>query len=507
MRISEPGDTLWGHALTRSKPAVAKSAAASRRQATQTLEEIHATGAFLPGGLYKPELRQPLEPVAARLRMGQALRASCPRESHAGWSAPAKRPDPLDLLAISNRGRQSKLVPLRMGRMASSAFAYLRGSACVMAWDLAQLPDTGLNVIIDGDAHIDNFGLFGTPEGEVVFDMNDFDETMVGPWIWDLKRLCASVNVAGRDNGFSRRERHATVMACAAGYRRSILRLAGMSTLAVWYQHSLADHFAAEFGGDAKVRAIIQKAEGKARLQENHRLFEKVIDRSGKQPRFRDDQPLLARADDDTREQLIEALYGYTDTVSRERAYMLRRYRVIDAAHRVVGVGSVGTRAWLVLLLGNNPDDPLFLQVKEAVKPAAAPYAPPPPKDFQHHGRRVAHGQRLLQATGDPLLGWTSMDGRPYYVRQMRNMKGGIPTDWLAPGPLAFFSGGFAALLARGHARTGDAAVIAGYCGNSKVLDEALADWAEDYGSQIESDFQQLRTAISEGRVKAEPRL
>ncbi|MDE3010331.1 MAG: DUF2252 domain-containing protein [Pseudomonadota bacterium] len=493
--------------MSRSRLLTPSATVPRRRKARHPLDDIHATGAFLPGGLYHPELRRPLEPVAERIKLGQALRAHFPRESHAAWAVPAGRPDPLSLLAQSNRGRVNALVPLRMGRMASSAFAYLRGSACVMAWDLAQLPDTGLNVIIDGDAHIDNFGLFGTPEGEVVFDLNDFDETMVGPWIWDLKRLCASVNVAGRDNGFSRRERHATVMSCAAGYRRSIQRLAGESTLSVWYQHSLAAHFATEFGGDSKVRSIIRKAEDKARAQENHRLFEKVIEQDGGRMRFREDQPLLTRVDDAMREALIEALYGYVETVSRERAYMLRRYRVIDAAHRVVGVGSVGTRAWLVLLLGNNPDDPLFLQVKEAVKPAAAPYAPPLPRDFRHHGRRVVHGQRLLQAAGDPLMGWTTMDGRPYYVRQMRNMKGGIPTEWLAPGPLAFFSGGFAALLARGHARTGDAAVIAGYCGNSKVLDESLADWAELYGDQVEKDYQQLRTAVAAGKVKVEPRL
>jgi uncharacterized protein (DUF2252 family) len=393
-----------------------------------------------------------------------------------------------------------------MGRMAASPFAFLRGSACVMAWDLARLPDTGLNVILDGDAHLDNFGLFGTPEGEIVFDLNDFDETLIGPWVWDLKRLCASVNVAGRENGFSRRERHAVVMQCVGGYRRSITRLAGCSTLEVWYQHSLAEHFATEFGGDSKVRSIIRKAEEKARAQNNRSFFAKVVEETPDGPRFRDDPPLIERVDDDMREALIEALDAYTETVPRERAYMLRRYRVIDAAHRVVGVGSVGTRAWLVLLLGNNPEDPLFLQVKESVKPAAAPYAPPLPRDFRHQGRRVVHGQRLLQATGDPLLGWTNLQGRQYYVRQMRNMKGGIPTEWLAPGPLAFFSAGFAGLLARGHARTGDAAVISGYCGNSRVLDEALAEWAEHYGDQVESDHRLLREAIQSGHVAAEPR-
>ncbi len=485
----------------RRSPAPAKVANVS------PLEQIHATGAFLPGGLYRPELRTPLEPVASRMRMGHDLRALCPRESHAAWVAPGNRPDPLKLLAQSNRGRQASLVPLRMGRMAATPFAYLRGSACVMAWDLAQLPDTGLQVIIDGDAHLDNFGLFGTADGDVVFDLNDFDEALVGPWIWDLKRLVASVNVAGRENGFSRRERKATVLRCVASYRSSITRLASMNTLEVWYAHSLADHFAAEFGGDSKVRAIIAKAETKARAQNNQSFLAKVVESTPGGLRFRDEPPLLSRVDDERREALIDALYGYTETISRERAYMLRRYRVVDAAHRVVGVGSVGTRAWLVLLLGNNQTDPLFLQVKESVRPAAAPYAPPLPSDFRHQGRRVVHGQRLLQASGDPLLGWTTMEGRPYYVRQMRNMKGGIPTEWLAPGPLAFFAGGFSALLARGHARTGDAAVIAGYCGNSAALDEALAEWAEHYGDQVERDHRQLVAAIKAGKVEAAPTL
>ncbi len=469
------------------------------------LQLIHDTGAFLPAGLYTPELRVPLQPVAHRIKLGQALRDLCPRESHAGWQPAEQRPDPLATLAASNRGRVRALVPLRMGRMAASPFAYLRGSACVMAYDLAQLPDTGLNVIIDGDAHLDNFGLFGTPQGEVVFDLNDFDETLVGPWIWDLKRLVASVNVAARENGFTKRERRTAVLGCTGSYRAAVVRLASMNTLEIWNQHSLADHFATEFGGDTKVRAIIRKAEEKARAQNNQSFLARVTESTPAGLRFREDPPLLQRADEGTREALIDALYGYTETISRERAYMLRRYRVVDAAHRVVGVGSVGTRAWLVLLLGNNQRDPLFLQVKESVKPAAAPYVPAMPRDFRHQGRRVVHGQRLLQATGDPLLGWTTMGGRPYYVRQMRNMKGGIPTEWLSPGPLAFFAGGFSALLARGHARTGDAAVIAGYCGNSTALDTALAEWAESYGDQVERDHRQLCAAIKVGSVEAAP--
>jgi uncharacterized protein (DUF2252 family) len=479
----------------------------SRRKTPNPLERIHATHAFIPGGMYKPQFKRNLEPIADRMALGQELRIHCPRESHTEWKVPENRPDPLKLIAASNRGRQPHLVPLRMGRMAASPFAYLRGSACVMAWDLAQLPDTGLNVVIDGDAHLDNFGLFSTAEGNVVFDLNDFDETLVAPWIWDLKRLAASVNVAGRENGFNRRERHSAVMQCVSSYRRAISRMSEMSALALWQRHSLAEHFASEFSGDSKIRSIIRKAEEKALAQNNLTFFNKVIEKGPKGLRFRQDPPLLERADDETKAALIDALTDYAQTLSPERAYMLRRYRVVDAAHRVVGVGSVGTRAWVVLLIGNNPDDPLFLQIKEAVKPAAAAYAPAMPKDFRHQGRRVVHGQRLLQAAGDPLLGWTIMENRPYYVRQMRNMKGGVPTEWLAPGPLAFFAGGFSALLARAHARTGDASVIAGYCGNSRALDDALAEWSEHYGDQIERDHELLVKSIKANKTKAEPRI
>jgi len=482
-------------------------AAPASKKAQHPLDRIHATHAFIPGGLYKPQLKRSLEPISERMALGQALREHCPRESHAEWTAPENRPDPLTLIATSNRGRQAHLVPLRMGRMAASPFAFLRGSACVMAWDLAQLPDTGLNVVIDGDAHLDNFGLFGTSEGNVVFDLNDFDETMVGPWIWDLKRLSASVNIAGRENGFNRRERHSAVMQSVSSYRRAIARMSTMSALELWQRHTLAEHFASEFSGDGKIRSIIRKAEEKALGQNNLTFFNKVMEKGPKGLRFRQDPPLLERADEKTKSALIDALTNYSQTLSPERAYMLRRYRVVDAAHRVVGVGSVGTRAWVVMLIGNNPDDPLFLQVKEAVKPAAAPYAPAIPKDFRHQGRRVVHGQRLLQAAGDPLLGWTMMEDRPYYVRQMRNMKGGIPTEWLAPAPLAFFAGGFSALLARAHSRTGDASVIAGYCGNSRALDEAIAEWSEHYGDQIERDHQLLLKSIQANKTQAEPKI
>jgi hypothetical protein len=255
---------------------------------------------------------------------------------------------------------------------------------------------------------------------------------------------------------------------------------------------------------DAKSRAIIQKAVDKARAQTSATLLTKVADRASSGAwRFKEDPPTLTLIDGKTREKIIDALHEYGGTLPRERRYMLNRYHVVDVARRVAGVGSVGTRAYLALLLGNSADDPLFLQVKEATVPARAPYLPPLPDEYSHQGKRVVHGQRLLQAVGDPLLGWTQLDGRPFYVRQMKNMKGSIPTEWLSGEPFEFFSWAYGVILARAHARTGDAAVVSGYLGSSQVYDAAIAEWAEAYGDQTERDHAALEKAIKSGRVHA----
>ena len=453
------------------------------------------------------DLRAPGEPWQARRAHGKALREQVPRESHAEWKPPRNRPNPLALLEQSNRGRLTHLVPLRMGRMAISPFTFLRGAAVVMAWDLAQSPVSGLNVVIDGDAHINNFGLFGTPQRDVIFDLNDFDEAVVGPWEWDLKRLVASVNVAGREKGLSRRLRADAVMNCVAGYRWNAGRLESMGVLETWYLHAFADRklngFSGGPRGQAELAAVLQKAVAKAMQQTNQGLLMKIAERSVSGAwRLRQDQ-LLTRIDAATKEKVIDGLHLYGDSLTRERRYMLSRYHVADVAHRVVGVGSVGTRAYLALLFGNGDDDPLFLQVKEAVAPAHGPYVPPLPEAARHHGMRVVTGQRALQAASDVLLGWTTIEGQPFFVRQMKNMKGSIPVGPLSGAGFEFYSWACGALLARAHARTGDAAVIAGYCGNSTVLDEALAQWAEAYGNQTENDHRLLVAAIKRGRIKA----
>jgi uncharacterized protein (DUF2252 family) len=450
------------------------------------------------------DLRRQGKPWTVRRSEGKALREQTPRESHADWKPARNRPDPLDLIEASNSGRLKDLVPLRMGRMAESPFAFLRGSAVVMAWDLAHTPVSGLNVGIDGDAHLNNFGLYGTPEGEILFDLNDFDEATFGPWEWDLKRLTASVNVAARENGLNRRERQIAVMRCVEGYRFSVERLQSMGVLDVWYLHLHPGRHNPLMRVDPKAEAVMTKALALAKRQTNATLLAKAAERSVDGAwRLLPNPPILTRVDDETREKVIDGLNSYANSLSRERRYMFSHYHVADVARRVVGVGSVGKRVYLCLLFGNSDDDPLFLQVKEAAVPAQTSYLPPLPAEYSHQGRRVIMLQRVLQAASDVMLGWTTIDKRPYYVRQMKNMSASIPVEWLAGSSFYFYAWACGRLLARAHARTGDAAVIAGYCGNSNVLDEALANWAEAYGDQTKKDHATLVQAIEKGRVKA----
>src|SRR5579862_5834756 len=357
------------------------------------------------------DFHRPGESWERRAEFGKTLRKHTPLESHAGWTPPKNRPDPVATLLGTNTGRQQHLVPLRHGRMAASPFGFLRGSAAVMAWDLAHTPSMGLPVVICGDAHVNNFGLYGTPQRDVVLDINDFDEATIGPWEWDLKRLTASVNVIGRENGLNAKERRVAVMMCVAGYRAQMQRLESMGVLDLWYLHTVADRVdiapierayprAAKLW--PKARPILAKAVAKARKTDNRRLLERTADRGVDGGwRFKDDPPVLTPVDTDTREKIISALNAYVNTVAPARRFMLRRYHVVDVAHRIVGVGSVGTRAYLALLFGNSDDDPLFLQVKEAAAPAHAPYVPPLPPPFDHNGMRVIVGQRALQASSD----------------------------------------------------------------------------------------------------------
>ena len=454
------------------------------------------------------DLRAGVEPWEKRRDAGKRLRDDVPHAAHAALDPGPDRPDPVALIEAAHAGRQEHLLPLRVARMASSPFAFLRGAAHVMAWDLAQGPRSGIDVVMNGDAHIANFGLFGTAQRDVVLDLNDFDEVTVGPWEWDLKRLLAGIEIATRDAGTEPQQRRAAVIAAVAGYQRTMRRLAPQGSLEVWYQTTPAD--APHLAGirmDAHARGVVRKAVDKARRKNNRSLLAQVAERRTDGGwRLRDDPPILTPVDDATRAAVITGLERYAETLPRERRFMLDRYHVVDVAHRVVGVGSVGTRAYLALLCGNSDRDALFLQVKEAVRPAHAPYLPGMPEPYaSHEGERVIYGQRLLQAVGDPLLGWTTIEDRPFYVRQMKNLKGALPLEEMTGPPLLTFSHAYGALLARAHARTGDAAAIAGYCGSGKKPDlcEALADWAGAYAERNAADLSAFRAAIASGRLVA----
>jgi uncharacterized protein (DUF2252 family) len=438
---------------------------------------------------------------------GRALRDAIPFDAHASWLAAGNRPDPVERVLANNAGRQERLIPLRMARMAASPFAFLRGAATVMAWDLAQTPSIGHNVMIDGDAHLNNFGLFRTPRQDVVFDLNDFDETLIAPWEWDLKRLSASINVAARENGVDAGGRARAVRSACAGYRTTMAELWQVPAYDLWQMRSYASvlHMEAPVVLDAAEKATIAKAVERATKRSHATMLAKVAEPDGKSWRLREDPPILTRLDAAEKNNVIDGLRAYLQTIAGEWRMMLERYDVADVAHRVVGVGSVGTRAYLVLLLGRAHGDPFFMQVKEGIVPAAAPFVPALAEPFAHQGRRVVHGQRLLQSSSDPLLGWTTISGRDFYVRQMKNIRGSVPVDWLHGATFDFYSWCLGLLLARAHARTGDAALIAGYCGNSDRLDTAYAEWAERYGAQTVADHAAFVAAIAQGRVKAAP--
>jgi uncharacterized protein (DUF2252 family) len=453
-------------------------------------------------GAYDAEQYQ--EPPAVRASKAALLRKQLPHAAHASWKPPKNRPSPVDIVVAGNAGRQQHLIGLRMARMSASPFAFLRGAAAVMAWDLSHTPVTGTQVMIDGDAHLNNFGLYGTPQGDVIIDVNDFDEATLGPWEWDLKRLVASVNVAGRENGMSRRERRHAVLEAVAGYRFNGARLSTMGVLQVWSLFGYTDRKPDAIKVPKKAWALIQKVVAKAKATTNETLLPKVARRRHDGGwRFVEEPPVLTRVDDKTHKKVVAALVEYAEQLSPAYRFMLRRYGVADVAHRVVGVGSVGTRAYLALLFGNGDHDPLFLQIKEATRPAHAPYLPAMPSRVDHEGRRVVGAQRILQSLGDPMLGHTTIDGRPYYVRQMKNMKASMPVAFMTGVPFDFWAFLCGALLARAHARSGDAARIAGYCGDGQTLDRALAEFAERYGDQTERDHAELVQAIKRGRVEA----
>lgn len=440
--------------------------------------------------------------VEERMNAGKALRAKVPRASQATWTAPPNRRDPIDVLAQSDRGRVAKLLPIRYGRMRQSPFAFFRGSAALMAMDLAGAPVTSIHVQACGDCHAANFGGFASPERRLLFDINDFDETLRAPWEWDVKRLAASVNLASRELGLGGRRCSEAVVLTAAAYREHMRDYAHMRALDVWYANLDAGVFVEEARSKSS-KETWETIEKKARSQTSEHIFPRIAALKNGRPRLVDHPPLVyhTQTADLTRKNVTGMFHQYRDTLPDERRVILDRYHVVDVARKVVGVGSVGTRCDVMLLLAGE-GDPLLLQFKEALPSVLEPYAGR--SRYRNHGQRVVTGQRMLQSASDVFLGWTrDAGGRHYYFRQLRDMKMKIDLatmttpDWLEYVQICGWA------LARAHARTGDAALIAGYLGKNDPFDVALTEFADAYADQAERDHRTLLKAIRSGRVNA----
>jgi uncharacterized protein (DUF2252 family) len=438
-----------------------------------------------------------------RHERGRAARRETPRSSHAAWTPSPERPDPVDLLEAQAKSREPDLAPIRYARMLPSPFTFMRGAAVIMANDLAGTPQSGIQAQLCGDCHLLNFGAYASPERTLLFDVNDFDETLPGPWEWDVKRLAASLVVAGRDNGFGEDECRRAARAAAASYRERMAEFSEMGELEVWYSRVSADKVF-DLISDSRTIKRVKKAARKARGRDNLQALSKLTSVVDGHRRIVDDPPLLVRVvDDDLREQVHDILRTYRGTLQDDRRRLLDRYRFVDVARKVVGVGSVGTRAYVVLFEGRDEGDPLFLQVKEAEASVLEAHLPKSP--YENQGHRVVAGQRLMQAASDIFLGWLrGPAGRDFYWRQLRDMKGSAKVDTMSPENLALYASLCGWALARAHARSGDRVQISAYLGKSERFDGAIADFARTYADQTERDHAALRAAVKSGRVVAD---
>src|SRR3954447_8693373 len=457
--------------------------------------------------------------VAGQAESGRAARRQVPRQGHAHWAPASDRPDPIALLEEQAESRDPTLVPIRHGRMAVSAFAFFRGAAYVMAADLAETPTSGITVQLCGDAHLSNFGGFAAPDRRLVFDLNDFDETLPGPWEWDVKRLAASLAVASREGGFGEGARRRIVTEAVAQYREAMRALAGMRNLDVWYFRIDFERVLAEVRSRLDPAAVkrLRRNREKAERKDSMRAFAKLTRVVDGQPRLVSDPPLIVSIDDialdhnlgerENVDQMIRALLRtYRGTLRGELRHLVDSYRYVDMAFKVVGVGSVGTRAWIVLMLGRDGGDPLFLQVKEAQRSVLEPFTRR--SAFKNQGQRVVEGQRLMQATSDIMLGWIRAVGlddqeRDFYVRQLWDWKASAEVEAMDPRALELYGGLCGATLARAHARSGDRIAIAAYLGRGDRFDRAIGDYAEVYADQNERDHRALLDAIEAGRLEA----
>ncbi|MGD0937749.1 MAG: DUF2252 domain-containing protein [Streptosporangiaceae bacterium] len=456
---------------------------------------------------------------AERAARGAQARAEVPRESHADFKVPASRPDPITLLDEQAKTRVPELVPIRWGRMMVSPFTYYRGAALPMASDLAATPVSGLTVQACGDAHLSNFGVFGSAERRLVFDVNDFDETLPGPWEWDVKRLAASMEVAARSNGFTGKQRRKIVAATVARYRQAMRNFAGMTQLDIWYAHADIDQLRAQFDAqlDARQRKLVAKGAAKARTRDSMQELAKLTTTVDGQLQIVSDPPVLVPIEELIPDQArrgalkseVQAIISkYRRTLETDRRHLIDQYQFVHLARKVVGVGSVGTRCWIALMLGRDDSDPLFLQVKEAEESVLSRSLGA--SEFANMGQRVVAGQRLMQASSDIFLGWhriaAGLDGkqRDFYVRQLRDWKFSVDIDAMVQSGMRVYGELCGWTLARAHARSGDGIAIAAYLGGSDVFDQAITEFADAYADQNERDHDAVIEAVKSGRIVAE---
>jgi uncharacterized protein (DUF2252 family) len=464
--------------------------------------------------------------VAQRLALGEEARDRTPLSSHRGWAPAADRPDPVALLQEQDATREPDLVPVRHGRMLVSPFTFYRGAAKLMAADLTDTPTAALNVQLCGDAHLSNFGAFASPERRLLFSLNDFDETLPGPFEYDVKRMAASFTIAARNNGFAAADTRAATRASVAAYREAMAGFAAMGTMEIWYAHLDEDELlkgiraaakAPRKGKEAKAakraRKTAEMSLAKAHTRDSLQALSKLGELVDGHYRIVSQPPIVVPMRDleatyglssDQSEQLIrEQFRAYRATLRHDQRHLLEQFQVVDMARKVVGVGSVGTRAFIVLLQGRDQHDPLFLQVKEAT--ASVLEGPLPKSRHRQHGERVVHGQRMMQAASDIFLGWTKgmQANRYYYWRQLRDMKGSADVEAMVPVGLNFYAGICGWTLARAHARSGDPVAMAEYLGEGDQFDRSITDFAERYAEQNERDYQTFANAIRSGRLEA----
>jgi len=434
---------------------------------------------------------------------GKALRANCPREAHAVWKAPSGRPDAVELVLSAEKGRVPDLLPLRHGRMVKSAFTFYRGAALTMAADLATTPATGLRVQCCGDAHLCNFGGFATPERRLIFSINDLDETLPAPWEWDIKRLAASFVVGCRDNGLKDAVAKDVVLTCVRSYRKSMAEFSELKTLELWYRSLGAEELMAGLPPKLckRIQKRITKEQAKSRGEE---MFPKLVEHKGDIPVIKDQLPTIFHAEGhapgEVQQAVRDALAVYRETLPSAYHALLDRYQLRDAAIKVVGVGSVGTLCWVLLMMAGDAD-PLFLQVKEARASVLEPYAGK--SIFPNHGQRVVDGYRRMQPASDIFLGWSRGPRRDFFIRQLRDMKLGAMVETFGQSEMDIYAGWCGRALALSHARSGNADMISGYLGKSDAFDKAIAGFSVAYADQNEKDHAALERAVKKGTVKA----